>query len=160
MTAMQLITHTPIWVWIIFFALIYLGGVQLKTRFVQPLRLLIFPIIFLPLSFMMMMSSPKVLLTISVFILCIGLSFYIAQLWFDKYPLITRNTQGQYLQRGSLLPLLLYLIIFIYRYIVIASQTIKYEFIHSTYFAVFMGMPIAISLGILLAMTLTVRTTK
>ena len=53
----QILKHTPLWVFVLFFALVYLGYLQSKTRRISWSRLSILPISMLCLSFLGVWSS-------------------------------------------------------------------------------------------------------
>lgn len=146
-----IITHTPIWVWIVLALLVYLGILQSKTRPIKRWRLLIMPVIFLPLSLITLFKSANIYLSITTFILAMAISFIVANRYFNKKPIIYQNTQGQWQQRGSWLFLSVYLFIFICRYVISASQAMHAPFINSHVFVIFMGLPMGVSLGVLFA---------
>ncbi|TWV82931.1 hypothetical protein CEW93_004495 [Moraxella sp. VT-16-12] len=66
---MTIITHTPIWVWVVLALLIYLDILQRKNRPIQRWCLLIMPAIFLPLSLITLSTSPNINLSTITFVL-------------------------------------------------------------------------------------------
>lgn len=145
-----LVTHTPLWVWGLLALLCYLGIRQRKTRPIQPLRSLIFPLIFLPLTLMTFKNSPDVILTTLSFAVALVLGFMLARWYFNQHPLISYD-KGQWVQRGSYLPLVLYLMIFVCRYVLSASIAMHLAFTQSSGFAIVLGLPMGLGLGVLFA---------
>ena len=150
----SIITHTPIWVWFVLALLSYLGILQSKTRSIQRRYLLIAPIIFLPLSLMTLSTSANIALSTIVLIFAIVVGFGIAKHHFCKQPIIYQTQTGQWIQRGSFLPLTTYLMIFMCRYIIAASQAMRLPYVTSHGFAVFMGVSLGLGLGVLLAINI------
>lgn len=147
-----IISHTPIWVWFLLALLLFLGIYQLKSRPTKPIRFLILPFMFLPLTIMSFKHSGNVMLSTFAFLLGIIASFVLARWYFQKNPLMAYNEQQQnWVQKGSCLPLIIYLTIFICRYMLSVSVAIGFPFIHHNAFFVFIGLPTGIGLGILLA---------
>lgn len=155
-----IITHTPIWVWVVLALLIYLGILQRKNRPIQRWRLLIMPAIFLPLSLITLSTSSNINLSTITFVLAMMVSFGVAKCHFYKHPIIYQNKQEQWIQRGSFIPLTVYLMIFMCRYIISASQAMRLSYIDGNGFAVFMGVSLGLGLGILLAININFEINK
>lgn len=152
-TLIDIITHTPIWVWFVLGLLIYLGIRQLSTRPVNPIRILIFPLIFLPLTLISFKQSPNFMLSLLVFMVCLVAGFAVARPYFVKNPLIIYHQEHHcWIQQKSYLPLLLYMAIFICRYVLSVVFAIRLPIIQTHLFAILLGLPIGLGLGIMIAM--------
>ncbi len=145
-----ILINTPIWVWVILVFLLYKGIQQLETRPIKLNRLFILPAIFLPLSILSVINAT--LPTIASIALVMGLlgGLLIAK-FCKKYHLIIQKN-NQLWQKGSYLPLTLYLFIFITRYIVSVLQHMNHTVIYSNFFNIVVGLPIGIGIGLLSAM--------
>lgn len=152
-----IITHTPIWVWIVLALLVYLGILQSKTRLIQRWRLFIVPVIFLPLSLITLSTSANISLSVMTLVLAMAVSFGVAKYYFDKHPIIYQTKQGQWWQRGSWLPLIVYLMIFMCRYAISASQAMRLPYIDGDGFATFMGVSLGLGLGVLFAIGINLK---
>lgn len=87
-------------------------------------------------------------------------SFGVAKYHFYKHPIIYQNKQGQWIQRGSFVPLTAYLMIFMCHYIISASQAMRLSYIDGNGFAVFMGVSLGLGLGMLLAININFEINK
>ncbi|EJS88996.1 hypothetical protein AAUPMB_07852 [Pasteurella multocida subsp. multocida str. Anand1_buffalo] len=109
---MAIVTNTLIWVWCVLLCLLYVGSKQSKTRQIKPYKLTFLPLIFLPIVIMSIMQSHHPLIAGFGFIVGLALGLFLGWIIWKDAPLLLRQGQ-QWIQRGSYLPLILYLFIFI-----------------------------------------------
>ena len=115
----EIIKHTPIWVFILFIGLLYLGYTQTKDRKVKLKKLFILPIAMILLSIFGIISAfglNKITLTLwvfsAIFSLIIGLKLFSSRnIKYDKF-------EKKFHISGSWIPMLLILMIFFIKYIV------------------------------------------
>jgi predicted neutral ceramidase superfamily lipid hydrolase len=114
--AIQILKGTPIWVWAILAALIYLGSKQLKTRIVKRYSVLIAPIVFLFVGLMAAGRGPLGFATWAVSLISVAaLTFFVWQpTGGARY-----ETSGDRLHMpGSVVPMVLMLAIFLLNYVI------------------------------------------
>jgi hypothetical protein len=114
--AVQILTGTPTWVWVILAALIYLGSKQLKTRVVKRYSVLIAPVVFLFVGLTAAGRGPVGFATWAVSIVSLAaVTFFVWQpTGGARY-----EANGDYLHMpGSVVPLILMLAIFLLNYVV------------------------------------------
>lgn len=124
----EIISHTPIWVFVLFFVLIVLGLLQLKDRYISFNRLVILPIIMVCLSFYSTISAFGLDIK-SSFCCFIGLVIAVLLNMFFKLP---RNSTYNKVEeiffiKGSIIPFILIMSIFFIKYfvgVVIAMQLV------------------------------------
>lgn len=112
----QILTHTPLYVWAILAFLVWRGIVELRSRELAPQRLFILPLVMLALSFQDIASrlgiDAGVLAAWSAGCALAGLAT-----WRFARPRITASSQpGRIVVRGSRLPLVLMMAIFATKY--------------------------------------------
>ena len=115
----EIIKHTPIWVFVLFIGLLYLGYTQTKDRKVKLKKLFILPIAMILLSIFGIISAfglNKTTLTLwifsAIFSLIIGLKLFSSRnIKYDKF-------EKEFRIPGSWIPMLLILMIFFIKYIV------------------------------------------
>ncbi|MGC6342341.1 DUF6622 family protein [Bisgaard Taxon 45] len=147
---MMVLKNTPVWVWLVLVCLLYFGSKQTKTRQIKLDKLAIFPLIFLPFVIISVMRGHQPLIV--GFALTVGLviGIFLGWLMWKDEPLLLK--QGQvWIQRGSYIPLILYLVIFIFRYVVGVAQHTQHSITKTECFNFIIGLPTGIGLGTLLA---------
>lgn len=123
---MTILTKTPAYVFIIFFALLILGLMQLRERKVKTINILIMP---LALSFYGLYSSISTFgfnfLSAGLFSLGVILIFLFSYLM-DLSKLATYNpSKKEFLIKGSFTPLVLMMLIFFAKYLLNVFQAIN-----------------------------------
>ena len=114
--AMQILKGTPIWVWAILAALLYLGSKQLKPRVVKRYSVLIAPVVFL---FVGLMASGRGLVGFTTW--AVSLMTFAAVTFFVWQPTAGARYEanGDRLHMpGSVVPMLLMLAIFLLNYVI------------------------------------------
>lgn len=151
---MAFIQNTPIYVWIILVFLLYYGGIQSKTRQIHLARFFIAPVLFLGLTIQMMLSAVSPMLAYFGLIVGIVVGLLLGYVLWKQNPLLIQQN-GQWYQKGSYIPLGLYLFIFIFRYIISVALHIGTGIIQTDEFNLFIGLPTGFALGVFLAIPLT-----
>ncbi len=151
--SMAIVTNTPIWVWCVLLCLLYVGSKQSKIRQIKPYKLTFLPLIFLPIVIMSIMQSHHPLIAGFGFIVGLALGLFLGWIIWKDAPLLLRQGQ-QWIQRGSYLPLILYLFIFIFRYVVGVAQHTQQTITKTEFFNFIIGLPTGIGLGALFAILL------
>lgn len=149
---LQILQHTPIWVFGLFIGLVFLGYTQTKTRLLSVKRLIIFPIIMLCLSALGIASSFGVhLLSFAIWLCGIALAFVI-NYW------IASPRGAQYLTDervfsvpGSWLPMVLIMVIFFTKYVVGVLLALHPETVHARTFVVSACLLFGLSSGFFFA---------
>lgn len=109
--------------------------------------------IFLPIVIMSIMQSHHPLIAGFGFIVGLALGLFLGWIIWKDAPLLLRQGQ-QWIQRGSYLPLILYLFIFIFRYVVGVAQHTQQTITKTEFFNFIIGLPTGIGLGALFAILL------
>ncbi|PLY07903.1 MAG: hypothetical protein C0625_04145 [Arcobacter sp.] len=131
----EIITHTPIWVFLLFLFLLFLGLSQTKDRNVSFKRVIVLPIIMLLFSFIGVISTFGInLVSLSTYLICLFLSIYLGILL--KLP---RNAtfikeEKVFHIKGSFIPFFLIMAIFFTKYFVGVVTARELAFISSGYF--------------------------
>ena len=124
----QFLTHTPVWVWFLLATLCLIGYQQTKTRQLSVQRLVILPLMMLGLSLLSLKNSFG--FQASVFALWLGSLLLSTWLLYSRHS----SADGSYDEgsglmnvRGSWLPLMLILGMFLTRYILNAGLAMHAE---------------------------------
>ena len=122
----EILKHTPLWVFGLFFGLIYLGYIQSKPRLVSRPRLAILPVSMLCLSFLGILSSfgtdfIAFSAWISTLAAVIAVGFALPQLHGTSYSLESRL----FTVPGSWAPLVLMMCIFFTKYAVAVARAVS-----------------------------------
>lgn len=155
---MTILIHTPLWVWAVLLLLLYKGIQQTRTRSIQLWQLFIFPTVFLPLIVISTINAVQPLIAIVGLVIGLTVGLFLGYVLWKDNPLIGRQ-QGQWQQRGSYIPLLLYLFIFVFRYVISVAQHLQATIIQTDLFNLLIGLPTGLGLGLLIAMPLLPRRT-
>lgn len=114
--AIQILKGTPIWVWAILLALVYLGSKQLKARVVKRQSVLIAPVAFLFLGLMAAGRGPVGFATWAVSL--IGLAALTFFVWQPTAGARHEASGDRLHMPGSVVPMLLMLSIFLLNYMI------------------------------------------
>jgi hypothetical protein len=114
--AVQILKGTPVWVWAILAALMYLGTRQLKARIVSRYSVLIAPVVFL---FVGLMSAGRGPLGLAVWALAVVSLAAVTFFVFQPTAGARYEANGDRLHMpGSFVPMLLMLAIFLLNYVI------------------------------------------
>ena len=114
--AIQILKNTPIWVWAILAALIYLGSKQLKARVVKRYTVLIAPVVFLFVGLVAAGRGPVGLATWAVSLTSLAVvTFFV---WQPTGGARYEPSGDRLHVPGSVVPMLLMLAIFLLNYVV------------------------------------------
>jgi hypothetical protein len=122
----EILRHTPLWVWCLLSALVALGLTQRRQRELTPLRILITPLALGALGVSMLWPALRALpLSVALWLLCLTLSFAASARWL--VPLGTRwNAATRRLHvPGSGWPLVLILATFLLKYTIGVFQAMQ-----------------------------------
>ncbi len=154
---LEIIQNTPIWVFIFFVFLVFLGLSQTKDKKSSISKILIFPILMLLLSYLGVVSAFGFDFQSNISYL-FGLAIGVYLSYFFKIP--RKSTydlkEGLFFIKGSFLPFYLIMSIFLLKYYVGVVTAKELEFIHDISFIVlisfFYGLFSGIFLGRLLVL--------
>lgn len=146
---MQLFIHTPIWVWAILVFVLYKGLQQRKTRSIKLWQLFIFPAFFFPLTFISIHQNENPFFAYVHLAIGITLGLLFGFIQFRKKSIVYQEDK-KWIQRGSMLPLSLYLFIFITRYVINTLTAMQQEIIQTNLFNL-LFVALGIGLGGLLS---------
>jgi hypothetical protein len=129
----QILTHTPLWVFGLFFGLVYLGYVQSRTRQVSRNRLIVLPIAMLAWSLYSVWSTFDAHLTALAAWACAwGAVVAIGLVRGPSRSASYDATTAQFTVAGSWLPLALMMGIFFFKYAVAVAHAVKPGVLDST----------------------------
>ncbi len=142
----QIITHTPLWVWGLLTTLVALGMYQTRTRQVRPLQLMALPLVLLALG----LSSLAPRFAVQPVLAVLWLAALGGSVWMGLRLPVAAGTRwdapNQRLQlAGSWFPLVLILVIFMLRYAVNVSLVIHPAWQHD----MAVQAPLALAFGAL-----------
>ena len=114
--AIQILRNTPVWVWAILAALIYLGSQQLKSRVVKRYSVLIAPVAFLFVGLMAEGRGPVGLATWAVALVTLAaVTFFV---WQPTSGARYEADGDRLHMPGSVVPMMLMLAIFLLNYVI------------------------------------------
>lgn len=115
----QILTHTPLWVFGLFFGLVYLGYLQSRTRQVSRGRLIVLPLAMLAWSLYSVWSTFDAHLTALAAWACAWVAVVVIGLaWVPSRRVAYDASTAQFTVPGSWMPLALMMGIFFFRYAV------------------------------------------
>ena len=121
----QILTHTPLWVFGLFFGLVYLGYLQSKTRQVSRGRLIVLPLAMLAWSLYSVWSTFDAHLTALAAWACAWVAVVVIGLaWVPSRRVAYDASTAQFTVPGSWMPLALMMGIFFFRYAVAVVQAV------------------------------------
>ncbi|MGC7559318.1 DUF6622 family protein [Pasteurella sp. PK-2025] len=150
---MAMLKNTPVWVWFVLACLFYLGSKQTKTRQIKLYKLALVPLIFLPFVIISVMQSHHPWIAGLALSVGLGVGIFLGGIIWQDEPLILKQGQD-WIQRGSYLPLILYLVIFLFRYVVGVAQHTQNTITKTEFFHFIIGLPTGVGIGVLVAMLL------
>lgn len=117
MNISEIVSYTPIWVWVLLAFIVSRGVAALRPREIAPSRALIVPLVFLLWGLSGLMNSRGLGLQSALFVvgLVIGGVGGAALAWLTPTPQL-RPTAGRLAMPGSVVPLVLILVTFVARY--------------------------------------------
>ena len=119
MFILETIKHTPTWVIILFFSLLYLGFMQSKDREVSIQRVLILPIVMIILSLTGIISAFGIYVSnLSIWIICTAIATIITKKILPSKNISYEESQKTFLIQGSWIPMIFILITFFVKYTV------------------------------------------
>ena len=122
----QILTHTPLWVFGLFFGLVYLGYLQSRTRQVARGRLIVLPIAMLAWSLYSVWSTFDAHLTALAAWICVWVA--VVTIGLARGPSRSASYDAktaQFTVAGSWLPLALMMGIFFFKYAVAVAHAVK-----------------------------------
>ncbi|WP_340150147.1 DUF6622 family protein [uncultured Sneathiella sp.] len=127
MSIMDIITHTPIWVWPLFALLVMSGITALRPREVRPVRMLLIPVFFFVWGLYAVFTNlPEWPTALAVFGVGLGVGFGVGWGLFRLYPAATYDRKTRRVWRpGTPLTLIFIIISFLAKYalsVVIATN--------------------------------------
>lgn len=128
----QIITNTPIWVFILFFFLVFLGLAQTRDKEISIKRVFILPLIMLLLSLAGLFTAFGInIISISFYLL--ALSFAIVLNIYLKLPRnsIYKKEEKIFFIKGSFIPFFIIMAIFFTKYFVGVVSARELSFINS-----------------------------
>ena len=131
----QIITNTPLWVFVLFFFLLALGLMQVKDREITFKKAMILPFVMLFLSFLGLLSAFGITFySLSFWLLGICLGVYLnILLKFPRNSIFNKN-ENLFFIKGSFIPLFLIMSIFFTKYFVGVVTAMQLEFLTQIWF--------------------------
>ncbi len=136
----QILTHTPTWVFVLFFVLVALGISQMRRRTLPLRRVIIMPIVFLVWSFFGVTSA----FGWEALPLLAWATGYVLTAWLlmQSKPELGSTfdaATGRFNVAGSTVPLALMMGIFFLKYFVGVSMGMRFDFTTSEFFPIVIG---------------------
>lgn len=146
---MQILINTPVWVYILFLFLLFLGIMQTKDRVLTIKKVFILPIILLVLSFFGTISAFGIDIK-AVLLWLIGVVLGSCISLYYKIPKnVTYNKlEKNFFVKGSFLPLILIMIIFFLKYFVGVTKAVNPELLNKEIFIIIVSSMYGILSGI------------
>lgn len=137
----EIITNTPIWVFILFFFLVLLGLSQTRDRKVSLNKVMILPIVMLLLSFVGVLSAFGINFN-SLLAYLSGLLFGILLNIKLNFPRNSTYSEAEklFFIKGSFVPFILIMAIFFTKYFVGVVSAKDLPFIYSIYFSLIISL--------------------
>jgi hypothetical protein len=113
----HLFSSLPIWIYVLFFGLIYLGYAQTRTRKVSRFRITVLPTIMVALSFYTVVHVPNSTgLAVATWITGIGAAFWLNSVIPHGKGVILHPDSSHYVVPGSSIPLFLMMSVFVAKF--------------------------------------------
>lgn len=158
---LQILQHTPLWVFGLFIGLVFLGYSQTKTRLLSVKRLIIFPIVMLSLSVLGIASSFGIhLLSIAMWLCGLSLAFAINYWVVSPRDVRYLKDEQVFSIPGSWLPMVLIMVIFFTKYLVGVLLALHPETVHTPRFLVSACLVFGLSSGLFLARAISAYQTS
>lgn len=113
---LEIVQHTPIWVYLTFLALVYLGGRACFTHEIKLRQALIFPLVFILLSLNTFYHYPQPLLAIPTWAVGAIIGAVASRFLLERQPIKLGNTANTLIVPGSWVILFILLFYFALRY--------------------------------------------
>jgi len=158
MMLLQIVQHTPVWVWGLLAALVALGLSQVRTREISMVRITILPLVLLALSFIGVVST-FAHATIAILAWAVGVTAAIALgRQFMKVRGASWSSETGLLHvPGSWLPLALIVTLFLIKYGVGVTLAMNHAMAADTTFGAFCGLAYGGFSGLFAARALGLR---
>ncbi len=124
---LTIVSHTPAWVWAVFAALVLLGLRQTRTQDMPAARVLVVPAILVPLSLLGTVrgfAHVNELVCAADWAAGAALGFFSNRV-LDLPRQVSANADGTFRVGGSIVPLLLFVGIFMIRYVVNVALAVQ-----------------------------------
>ena len=136
----QILTHTPLWVFALFFGLVYLGYLQSRTRQVSRGRLIVLPLAMLAWSLYSVWSTFDAHLTALAAWACAWVAVVVIGLaWVPSRRVAYDASTAQFTVPGSWMPLALMMGIFLTKYAVGVALSVAPALSRDAAFAALVG---------------------
>ncbi len=133
----EIMTHTPIWVFGLLVGLIYFGLVQSRTRAVPKMRLAILPIVMIGLSLTGILSAFGVSwIAILVWVKAFGIVMLVSKKIKPNGQITFSITTQKFTVPGSWIPMILMMAIFMTKYAVAVTLAKNSQLSHSLSFII------------------------
>lgn len=142
---LSIITHTPIWVWIILAYLIYQGTSELKNKVISHRYFIIMLSIILAVSVWGIIRTPT---PFSVLGFLLGSILGAMGCFSLKHRPLIITKDGQYIKKGSCVYLCLYLFVFVGQYITTAIAHISPSLTQTALYELSLLLPRGVLLGV------------
>ena len=158
----EIIKHTPIWVFILLIALIYLGYSQSKSRYVSQNTIFILPFIMILLSLFGVISTFGIGAGIGIllWIFSFIMTFVISNKLFKINNVRYNYKEKTFFIKGSWVPMVLIMFIFLIKYIVGAMTAMDVDIVNSIEFFYIIIILYGIISGIFLSRTILIYKKK
>lgn len=158
---LQILQHTPVWVFGLLIGLLFLGYSQTKTRLLSIKRLIILPVVMLVLSALGIASSFGLQIqSLATWGLGIGVALGL-NMWISSPRGTTYLADDkQFRVPGSWLPMVMILVIFFTKYLVGVLLALHPQTVHTPFFAISACLLFGLSSGFFLARALKVYRTS
>ena len=158
---LQILQHTPVWVFGLLIGLLFLGYSQTKTRLLSIKRLIILPVVMLVLSALGIASSFGLQIqSLATWGLGIGVALGL-NMWISSPRGATYSADDkQFRVPGSWLPMVMILVIFFTKYLVGVLLALHPQTVHTPVFAISACLLFGLSSGFFLARALKVYQTS
>lgn len=157
----DIISHTPLWVFILLFILVLLGYSQTKDRVVSQSKIFILPTSMILLSFIgTLLAFNNNLLSILLWLTGISISLIVVLNISHAKDIFYNQKKNEFHIKGSIIPLILMLSIFFLKYFIGVVTVKKPLLINQIEFIVIISLLYGLISGIFLARSIWVFRSK
>lgn len=157
----ETIIHTPMWVFILFLGLLYLGYSQTKDRQIKAKRVFILPVGMVFLSLFGLYSAfGLTLFSLGFWVLGLTLSFVLGLKFIDIKHIRYENTKDSFYINGSWFHLVLILTVFFIKYFIGVMTAKQLPLINQDEFIVFVSLLYGFISGLFLARSFCILRSK
>ncbi len=129
---MEIISHTPKWVFALLAALIFLGWRQSRDRTAKPAMIFLLPLAMIALSYSGVSSSFGTnLSSAGSWAISLIVTLFVGTRFFPVKGTVYQPDQGVFLLKGSWVPMLLILAIFFTKYFIGFTKAVNPDFIRT-----------------------------